>query len=408
MSVASGPVEMPLLLTTTETIRSRLSTFLRPPDPTSAASTTRALLTANARYWTTVAPVVRRELRRWLARANAIDDPGLRTLALAKLRDESFHAQAGAMAATIAPRTHRDDSTTAIVALEVLFDYLDGVTERAAAGPLRQRESLYRAFAAPFSAAANTETNCDEYAEQLSRTVADALANLPAATAIGPVAHRIAQRLGRAQTRMHAVDDIGADQLERWARNQARSTDLDWREVLAGAASSVLVLHALIAAAAHPTTTLTDAVNIESAYLPMSTLLTLIDGLVDHERDAATATRGQLGYIDLYTSSDELCEALITASDLARSRATRLRPLAHHAMMLFAAVAYYTTAPGARSTFARPTCERLQDHLRPGIGPALLVMRAWRLAKRVRNRRSQAIGELASSVGKSRRIGGVP
>ncbi|HMH47616.1 MAG TPA: hypothetical protein VK538_07865, partial [Solirubrobacteraceae bacterium] len=53
-----------------------------------------ALLVANGRYWTSVAPVVRRELKRWRLRAAAIDDPELRALALWKLDGEGFHAEA--------------------------------------------------------------------------------------------------------------------------------------------------------------------------------------------------------------------------------------------------------------------------------------------------------------------------
>src|SRR6185437_1289597 len=62
-----------------------------------------ALALANARYWTSVALQVRRELRCWEHRARAIEDPELRVLALSKLRGEGFNAEAAAMAATLAP-----------------------------------------------------------------------------------------------------------------------------------------------------------------------------------------------------------------------------------------------------------------------------------------------------------------
>jgi tetraprenyl-beta-curcumene synthase len=368
-----------------------------------------ALILANVRYWSSVAPIVRGELRRWERRAKAIEDPELRALALEKLYGEGFHAEAGAMLATLAPRSYRRDAVEAIVALEVLFDYLDGLTERPAAQPIDDRERLYESFVAPFARPPSSPSGGDGYAEDLSQTVTSAFDRLPAAAAVAPQAHAVAQRLGQAQTRMHAAHELGLDQVERWARDQASTTDLGWRELLAGAASSVLVLHALIAAAADTTTTSAGALDIENAYLPMSTLLTLIDGLVDHGRDDDASTGSPLGYIDVYSSSEELSAALITTSDLARSAASRLRPVAHHSMMLFAVVAYYTTAPGAHSEFARPTCERLQERLRPGIGPALLVMRAWRLAKRLRKRnyrRSPVIRGLASSLGKSSGIGG--
>ena len=88
---------------------------------------------------------MRRELRRWEQRALAIEDPALRALALEKLRGEGFHAEAAAMLATLAPRCHRQDVVEAIVALELLFDYLDGLTERPSGDPLGEGERLFGA-----------------------------------------------------------------------------------------------------------------------------------------------------------------------------------------------------------------------------------------------------------------------
>jgi hypothetical protein len=53
-------------------------------------------------------------------------------------------------------------------------------------------------------------------------------------------------------------------------------------------------------------------------------------------------------------------------------------------MTLAGVVAYYTSAPAARSEIARPIAEQLQAQLGPLIIPTLAVMRTWRLAKRVR------------------------
>jgi tetraprenyl-beta-curcumene synthase len=105
-----------------------------------------ALVLANVRYWSTVAPVVRSQLRRWELRAQAIEDPELRALALEKLRGEGFHAEAAAMLATLAPRSYRRDVAEAIVALELLFDYLDGLTERPLDNPLEDGEVLFGAL----------------------------------------------------------------------------------------------------------------------------------------------------------------------------------------------------------------------------------------------------------------------
>ena len=89
-----------------------------------------ALVFAHGRYWTSVAPLVRRLLRDWEARASEIPDPHLNYLALEKLRSERFNVEVAAMIATIAPAEHRERAVEAIVALQVMYDFLDALTEQ--------------------------------------------------------------------------------------------------------------------------------------------------------------------------------------------------------------------------------------------------------------------------------------
>jgi tetraprenyl-beta-curcumene synthase len=385
---------------------------------------------ANVRYWTSVAPIVRRQMRRWEQRAQAIEDPALRALALEKLRGEGFHAEAAAMLATLAPPRYRGYTVEAIVTLELLFDYLDGLTERPSADPLGDGERLFGAYTDAL--VVHAEKNRNEpsfdneqpaerddlrwadggYLEALSDTVRAAFERLPAAGAISQVARLSAARSGQAQTRMHATVALGTEQVEEWARGEAEGTGLEWRELLAGAASSVLAVHALIAAAAHPGTTPEEAVEIESAYLSTCALLTLLDGLADHDHDTQAGGDlspgdgiGSLGYLSFYEDPDELSRALTDAAQRATAQARALPNGAHHAMTLVGVVAYYTSHPGARGEFAAPIAKRLRRELSPLISPTLAFMRAWRLAKRVRGRaryrRSRRNRGLASSLGET-------
>jgi len=336
------------------------------------------------------------------------------------------------MLATLAPRAHRGDVVEAIVALELLFDYLDGLTERPSADPLGDGERLFEAYTDAI--AVGTDSNSHEpgpehgdrahrearplqdgddghrkdsrredggYLEALSVSVRVALARLPAAGAIAQVARASAARGAQAQVRMHAAPRLGAGQVEQWARSEAEGTGLQWRELLAGAASSVLAIHALIAAAADPRTTPEEAGKIASAYLSTCVLLTLLDGLVDHEQDTRADGTGRLGYISFYKDRDELSQTLTRAAQRGASRTRALRSGPHHTMTLVGVVAYYTSAPGAGSRLAAPLAKRLQRQLAPLISPTLLLMRAWRLAKRARHRHSPSIGGLASSLGPS-------
>jgi hypothetical protein len=393
-----------------------------------------ALVVANARYWTGVAPLVRRELARWERRAGAIADAELKALALAKLDGEGFHAEAAAMFATLAPRARRPSVVEAIVALELLFDYLDGLTERPASDPLRAGEHLFGAlrdafavraasaapdlpppaagfvppaagFAPPAAGVARragsrgadprgAAPRCADggYLEELSDAVAAALAHLPAAPAVAAVAQTLARRAGEAQTRIHAAAQLGLAPLREWAaaelRDEVEPGDEDggdWRLRVAGAAASVLALHALIAAAADPATTPRAARRIAETHLATSVLLTLLDGLVDEQSDSAGVRRPR--YLDLFADRAELPETLARTARRALTLARGLPGGARHAMLLTAAVAYYGSAPGAGDEGARVAIARVQRELEPLIVPTLALMRAWRGAQKLSSRR---------------------
>ena len=349
-----------------------------------------ALVLANARYWTSVAPTVRKQLKRWQVRARAIDDRDLRALALSKLHGEGFHAEAAAMLATLAPREHRSNVAKAIVALELLFDYLDGLTERRSGDPLADGERLFRAFTRavvvpPASTGEILEPPENDrdggYLDELSRAVSSALARLPAAAAVTYDARRIAARSGQAQTRMHAAAQLGSAQLRKWATAEADGTGLCWRELAAGAASSVLVLHALIAAAADPRTTPESAAELAAAYLSTCVVLTLLDGLVDHEQDTLPDGAGAPGYLDLYDDRSELADVLGHAARRAALQVRALPNGAHHTMILVGVAAYYGSAPGAEGALAQPVIARLRRELAPLASPTLAIMRSWRGVK---------------------------
>jgi tetraprenyl-beta-curcumene synthase len=361
-----------------------------------------ALLLANARYWTSVAWIVRGELKRWKLYAQAIEDPELRTLALAKLHGEAFHAEAAAMLATGAPRAHRASVIEAIVALELLFDYLDGLTERSSVDPLDQGKRLFAIFTDAAAGCVGTggspppPRTSDGYLEALSRAASAAIARLPAAAAITQVSQKVAARAGQAQTRMHAVPALGTAQLEGWARAEAQGTGLEWRELVAGAASSVLALHALTAAAADPDMSPQQAAEIVPSYLSMCVVLTLLDGLVDYGEDRLSGGPDWAGYLGLFPAVEELPDLLGKAATRAAVQAAALPNGAHHVMILVGVVGYYGSAPGAEGELARPVLARLRADLAPLIYPTLAITRAWRaLGQRNTSIRSQARGEAA-------------
>jgi tetraprenyl-beta-curcumene synthase len=387
--------------------------------PTRTARAGGALLLANARYWSNVAPLARSQLARWERDARAIPDPLLAAVACGKLRAERFNVELAATLATLAPRgPRRVRAVAAIVALQVAYDYLDALTEQPTAAQLSAQtlsadpsDDARRLHRALLDAVAPADESHEDYYEglrhsqdggylrELAQTVRSALGGLPGAGAIADVARRAAERCAEAQVLAHAAARTGDTELERWARSEAAGytlsggrtapagnplergrTVLRWPEFLAGAQASVLALHALIAAAADERTSTRDAERIDALYLSIGAL-SMLDSLIDSEQDAVA---GERGYARHYDSPEQLADRL---GELARDAMRQTRGLphgGHHAITLAGVVAFYASAPAASDPLARPAITRVRRELQPLIAPTLLVMRVWRASKLLR------------------------
>jgi tetraprenyl-beta-curcumene synthase len=351
-----------------------------------------ALVLANARYWTTVAPEVRAQLARWRARAIEIENPELRTLALHTLQAEGFAAEVAATLATLTPRRRRTAAIRGIVALEVMYDYLDGLTEQRTPDPLANGRQLFKAFTDALDPSARLDEGYYRhhpagsdggYLQELAASVQETLACLPMAEALAPTMLGAAARCAEAQVLTHAATLGNHSPAERWARATTNGSGLDWREYLAGAASSILAVHALMALAGDERIAAEHAAPIDEVYLAVGVLSTMLDSVVDYEQDAADGT---LAYINHYDDRSLLGQRLVHVARQAATRARDAPASAHHVMTMAGVAAYYTSAPSATSELASPVTSRIQRELRPLITPTLAVMRAWRLAKRVRAR----------------------
>lgn len=350
-----------------------------------------ALAVALARYGQDIGPTVRSDLAAWSRRAHRIDDPRLRALALGKLAGEGFNAEVGAIFATRAPRAARVGVARGIVALELLFDLLDGVGEDSGAcGGVRDTVAVFAgALDAPgdgidpdgddpdadgTTGAGAALASADPYVRELAGVARAVFAQLPAHAAVAPCARRVAAQAAGAQERIHSPAG-GLAGARAWARPRARGTGLGWRELLVGSAAWVLALHALLAAAADARTTAADAAALASAYLPLCATVTLLDAAVDRERDRASGTTG---YLAAYDSPEQACAAAAAMAALALARLRRLPSAAHHHAMLAGAVAYYATDPRAAEGFAGAMVGAVGRELEPLLDPALSVMGAWR------------------------------
>ena len=273
------------------------------------------------------------------------------------------------------------------MALEVLLDYLDGLTESPTCQAPQAGRCLFGALADALSPTADCQGDYFRhrhgpgdggYMSELVGVVRAALGRLPGTDRIAGVLRRCATRGAEAQLLIHAATPTDSAGLEAWALPGSQGTSLQWREYLAGSACSVLGAHALIAAAADSATTPAQARAIDELYLSISVLPTILDSVIDYEQDRR---RGQPGYVRHYDGPEALLERLQSVLSQALADTRRAPHAPHHIMTLVGVVAYYTSAPTARSEFARPLTRQINRQLRPLIGPTLAMMRTWRGAQ---------------------------
>jgi tetraprenyl-beta-curcumene synthase len=352
-----------------------------------------ALVRANARYWPTVLPHVHSGLRHWERLAQEIPDPSLRGLALTKIADERFNTEVAATLATLAPRRHRSEAIEAIVALQVMYDYLDGLSEEPAPDPLANSRRLFSAFTISLTPErlervdyyrGHPRADDGGYLEALVAACQGAFRRLPGADVVAPVARKAALRCGESQTRTHAIEALGTAQLAAWATTAAEGTGLRWWEYTAGATASILSVHALIAAAADGRTAAADAGSLDTAYLYISAVSTLLDSLIDHRRDVE---EGNHSFVDYYEDENAMVERIEAIAARAASEGSRIDNGGHHRMTAAGVAAYYLSAPATREGPGRAVKARVVRELRPLIVPVLGIFRLWRLSKAVASRR---------------------
>jgi hypothetical protein len=308
---------------------------------------------------------------------------------MSKLEDERFNVEVAATLATLAPRKWREPVVETIVALQVLYDYLDLVGEQPLEDPLADGERLFAALIEAVTP--GNEPNEDHYPpsartcdggylRELVETVRIGVEGLPSAGESTDVLARAARRCAAAQAQVHAAPVLGGTALESWATRQALGGDLWWPELLAGASASVLAMHALIAMAAEASATREDAERLDRFYLSVGAL-TMLDSLIDQEHDS---TSGEHNYSRCYESPERMAKRLRTVAHEAALNAHELKHAGHHLMTLLGVVAYYLSAPTAEEVQASVVMSHMREELGPLITPTLAVMRGWRLAKRRR------------------------
>jgi tetraprenyl-beta-curcumene synthase len=139
-----------------------------------------------------------------------------------------------------------------------------------------------------------------------------------------------------------------------------------------------LAIFAHISGAADPSLMRHEVDAIEALYWPWAEALhIMLDCLIDRAEDRET---GQNNLLDHYASQEEMVERLGLLASETVKRAAHVPP--HHRLILTGMVALYLSDAQAWVPSARPATERILEATGSLARPALLILRARRLALR--------------------------
>lgn len=337
-----------------------------------------------AGYWLTVFPIVRREIEQWRQRARTIPNPAFRDIAHATLAQEGLNAEGAALFAVLAPRRRRRAVVLLLVRFQLLYDYLDALTERRVPEPLRTSLQLHRSLIVALGGAAPSERyfahdpHGDDggYLAELVSACRATFCALPGATFAAPLAIRAARRSAEGQSRCHAAAVSTADGLVAWAEaTTPAGSGLRWWETAAAAKSSLLI-HALLASAADPRLTRLDVERIAAAYWPwIAGLNALLDDLIDTAEDAAAGTHSS---IERYANTDDAARRLGAIAAHVRDAIDHLPLRREHATIVAAMTSFYLAAPAAADPAISPIAHRVRQEIGCDLRPLLAMLRARR------------------------------
>jgi tetraprenyl-beta-curcumene synthase len=351
----------------------------------SSARTVITFASAARRYWFGVFPIVQSELHRLRKRARRIPDPVLRALALDAQQHKWDCLEGAAAFATFVARGQRARLARLFVDLQALLDYADTLMEQPSNTPVANARRLHNAFATALHHDLprhdyyqhNARKEDGGYLVGLVDSCRASICTLPSYAVVADVVMHHAGRMTFYQSEVNLATKRDYPSLMRWASRQPAGAMLNWWEIGAACGSSLAVF-AHIAAASDPRLMPCEVDAIEALYWPWAAALhILLDSLIDRAEDRETH---QHNLIDHYSSQEEMTERLAFLASETAMRADEVPP--GHRLILAGMVALYLSDEQAWTAFARPATERILAATDTLAKPALILLRARRLALR--------------------------
>lgn len=363
-----------------------------PQGACTAVRTVLDFLKIGADYWLSIYPTVKREVKHWRIHAAAIPDPVLRRHALASLWEKRRHAEGAAAFAVISPRAARKPVIRFLVAFQVLYDYLDTISEQPDADdPLLDTLQLHTALtdalmpgvAQGAAYAFHPRQDDGGYVDQLVEICRACCTALPAFSTVAPQVRSAARLAMQSQGYNHVLPvapaDFLSDVVVPWAAKEGGDAyGLTWWEVV-GATGSSLAILVLVAAAADPALERRESQAIHDVYVPWAgAVLALIDSLIDQTHDSTDQTHS---LVARYASADVAAERVSAFVDRALALTRDTRQPERHALIVASMIALFASAPAARDADARHAIQRALDAAGPRrVLPLVLLRTRQRLS----------------------------
>ncbi len=349
-----------------------------------------ALLRGAARQLIWGIPTASRELDRWRTHAVGIPDAAIRRDALEALDRKRGNTHGAALFWTL-PDARDERLLRLLVTYQVMWDYLDCVSESGASAGQANGLQLHRALADALDPSRPLSDyyglhpwhNDGGYLRSLVEACRHCCRELPSFERVRPVLVREATRAG-VQAINHDLDPTARQTaLEAWAGHEyPGEQEVTWFE-LTGAAGAGLAIYALFALAAEPACSDTDVERAYHAYFPWtSALATMLDSFVDQAEDLAN---GDHCYVAYYQTPEQATERIAQILRRCLQETHALRNSERHTLIAACMVAMYLSKDSARSRALRAPTASL---LRAGgqLSRFLLpILRLWRISNAQRS-----------------------
>lgn len=330
-------------------------------------------------------PAVAREERGWRALAAEIPDRPIREDALSALREKRGQTDGAAMFATL-PRARNRNLLRLLVAYQIIWDFLDSVSERGAGAGQTNGRQLHLALIDALDPSRplsdyylyNPWRKDGGYLQTLVNVCRESCAALPCYERVRDL---VVEEARRAQVLAinHDLDPSRRDtMLEGWAHREfPHGHEASWFE-LSGASSAGLSIFALLALASEPTCSESEIARTRSAYFPwVSSLAAMLDSYVDQADDAAS---GDHSYIAHYPTPEAAIEHVCLMVHRCLSDVRSLQSGEKHILIVTSMAAMYLSKESALTPAMRASTNRIRDCGGSLTRILLPILRLWRTA----------------------------